>query len=393
MAVKTASLKPGDAGRILAESTGMTEKEVLWMSKIAELDALARDDDVVWIKSGVVARNFRMYAGILAEFIDKDPKSPLYRGRPGCEEDAGRRCVLHPDHMPMMCLERIRHATPQSVIAHAYGISQSSVSRYSDYVEAFLEKTLPAGDAISERMNEARTVGEVQAVLAKALAAVEKAAGLAPGSLGRPGKTLPRNRVVRDGTHVPRENPKDPDESRACQSGKKKRPTNNVLITVNERGDILEVSDYVPGSTHDLELLRSSPAKMGIVSRSLEGKSGAMLCYEYGDKGFQGMQNDHPGAVVRIPAKRPRKPGKLTEVQKALSAACSRVRIVVECAIGRCKRYKCLRYPVRRTAKNARRTLVVVTGLVNLHMLTHGYDKSRNHRKGKKPGPKTARSR
>ena len=156
---------------------------------------------------------------------------------------------------------------------------------------------------------------------------------------------------------------------------------------------IVGVSDYAPGSTHDLELLRSSPPRPGTVSRSLEGKSGAMLCYEYGDKGFQGMQNDHPGAVVRIPAKRPRKPGRLTKTQKALGAACGRVRVAVECAIGWCKRHKCLRYPARRAAGKSRRTLVAVAGLVNMHRLTHGHDKSRNHRKGRKPGPKTARSR
>ena len=53
------------------------------------------------------------------------------------------------------------------------------------------------------------------------------------------------------------------------------------------------------------------------------------------------MQNDHPGDVVRTSAKRPRKPGRLTKAQKALSAACGRVRVAAECAIGRCK-YKCL---------------------------------------------------
>ena len=81
-------------------------------------------------------------------------------------------------------------------------------------------------------------------------------------------------------------------------------------------------------------MLRSSLPRLRIVSRFLEGKSGAMLCCEYGDKGFQGMQNDHLGAVVRTPAKRPRKPGNLTKTQKALSAACSRVRVAVERAIG-----------------------------------------------------------
>ena len=140
--------------------------------------------------------------------------------------------------MLLMHLERIRHATTPSVLAHACGISQSSVSRYSDYVEAFLGKNLPTGDDLAERINRARPAGP----------------------------------------------------TRRC---------------------------HATGSCATARTFRGRSPK----TRTKERR---------------------PEAVVLTPAKRP---------------------------------------------------LVAVAGLVNMHRLTHGHDKSRNYRKGKKPEPKTAHSR
>ena len=389
---KLPTLERGDAGRMLAELTGMPKEDAMALFKIAELDEFIEDPEVLWRKTGVESRNFHLTADALAAYMAKDPDAPMYPGKPGYEECAGRRCRLYPRHMLLLCLERIEQAEPQAIIGDAYGISQSTVSRYADYVEGVLAKVLPTGDNIHDRVSKADTVEEVQSVNAEAMEDFEKAAGAAPGSAGRPGKTLPHNRIIHDGTHVPRQRPKDKDERRDCYSGKKKRCTDNVVLTVNSRGVILCISDYAPGSTHDLALLRSSKQDLGLVTRCLEGKSQAMKCYEYGDKGFQGLQNDHPGGVVRIPVKRP-KGGKLTAAQKRHNSMVGKGRIVVEHSIGRCKFKKALAYPVRRAHEKARRLVVVISGLVNLHLLTGSPDRARNHRKGKKPGPKTARSR
>ena len=52
-----------------------------------------------------------------------------------------------------------------------------------------------------------------------------------------------------------------------------------------------------------------------ILAGRLVGKSGAVTIYEYGDKGFQGLQKLHPGAVVRTPAKKTKGKG-LTKTQR-----------------------------------------------------------------------------
>ena len=129
---------------------------MLRVAKTAELDALARDEGAVWVKGGATMKNFRIYADMLYNYMTDDPQALLCRGKPGCGEDAGRRRVPRPDHVLPMYLERVRHATPRSVPAHAHGISRSGVGKHSDCAEAFLEN-LPAGD-LAERTNGAPTV-------------------------------------------------------------------------------------------------------------------------------------------------------------------------------------------------------------------------------------------
>ena len=385
-------LEQGEAGRLVSEYMGLPEKEALELAKIAELDRFIGNRAVLWRKAGAELENFVLVADALSAIMAVDPKAPLYKGKPGREEDAGRRCILYPRHMLLLFMERMRQATPQWVIGDAYGISQSSVSRYCEYVESVLVKILPTGDNLADRMSKARTVEQVQSVSNEAMEDLEKLAGAEPGSAGRPGKTLPHNRLIHDGTHIPRQRPKDKGERKDYYSGKKKRHTDNIVCTVNSNGAILWISELMPGSTHDLSVLRTSKQDLGLVTSCLKGESRAMKCDEYGDKGFQGLQDDHHGARVYTPVKRPRN-GKLTEKQKRYNKRQGRKRIGVEHTFGACKLFKMIKHAVRRMREKARRTVVLISGMVNLHIFTNSRSKARNHRKGKKPGPKTARSR
>ena len=201
-------LEQGDTGRLVSEYTGLPEKEVLELAKIAELDRFIMDPAVLRRKTGVEAENFALFTDALSARMAADPKAPLYKGKPG-REDAKRGCFLYPRHMLLMCLERARHATPQWVIGDAYGINQSSVSRCCEYVESVLVKMLPTMDNLAERMSKARTVGQAQSVATEAMEDLERDAGAEPDSTDRPGKTLPYNRLIHDGTHISRQRPKD----------------------------------------------------------------------------------------------------------------------------------------------------------------------------------------
>ena len=114
-------------------------------------------------------------------------------------------------------------------------------------------------------------------------------------------------------------------------SGKKKRHTRKVQIIVNEHGVVREVSDSVPGATHDRELFRQSGAAAAIPKATITG----------GDAGYQGMQDDLPDHSVITPFKKS-KLHPLTEDQQLLNQEFSRTRIIVENVLAQFKHFKAL---------------------------------------------------
>ena len=92
-----------------------------------------------------------------------------------------------------------------------------------------------------------------------------------------------------------------------------------------------------------------------------------------------------------MPAFKPRG-GEQTKTQKAENKAINRVRISIEHSNGRLKAYAAVRGRHHGKSERLARSLNVITGLVNLHLLTGSPDPANTHRKGKKPGPKTSRN-
>ena len=294
----------GEMVRFFADRAGVSEDETEAGAIVIVMDKWIKNEKVLRMKTGVEPKNFRLLSGALSRYMERDPGSALYWGKPGSEESAGRRSALAPRHALFMYLEYVRHGMSQDYVAAVHKISQSSASRYFEYVEKALSELLPTGDNMAERIRRARTADQVQQAAAGALAGLEEAAGAEPGSAGRPGRTLPRGTVMHDGTHVPRERAKDRAERDASYPGRKKAYTNNVVLTTNRGGLIIGVSGYAPGSTHDLTLLRGSGADLGLVTRCMEGRSSAMRVVELADGGFRGLERDHPGSAVRMPSGR-----------------------------------------------------------------------------------------
>ena len=68
-------------------------------------------------------------------------------------------------------------------------------------------------------------------------------------------------------------------------------------------------------------------------------------------------------------------------------------RVVVENTIRKINTFAWVRNPGHRIKGKFRRGPGVITSIVNLRIMTGANREPRTHRKGKKPGPKTARSR
>lgn len=322
--------------------------------------------------------------------MDKDPNAMLYWGKEGMESSAGRRCALAPRHMLFLYLEYLRHGASQDYVASAHRISQTSACRYFAYVQHALAAMTPTADNLSEMLQKAETEEEVQQVAARALNKLEVAAGVKPGSAGRPGKTLPGNVLSWDGVEVLVERPTDKDERKDCHSGKAKTTTRKSDMAFTRSGLLIGHSGFAPGSTHDLTLLRQSEPDLGLITKCIRGKSDAMKITELADKGFRSLEKHYPEAVVKIPLRRA-KSG--TKTARAYNHSINSKRVIAENSFRKLKTFARLQNRVRRNKEKLREMINVITGLVNLRIMTSANREPRTHRKGKKPGLKTARNR
>ena len=383
--------KLGDAAKFLAEVSGLSEYDAVMLADLVMIDRSIANLKVLEARTGVRYDNFRLKEAALIKRMDGDPNSPLYWGKEGMESSAGRRCVLAPRHMLFLYLEYLRHGASQDYVSSAHCISQATASRYFEYVEQALSEMLPTADNMTARLQKARTEDQVQKVAGQALADFEEAAGAEPGSAGKPGKTLPGNVSSTDGVDIPKERPTDKVEQKECYSGKRKSHTSKVDMVTNSEGLALGMTELAPGSKHDLALLRESEPDLGLITRCVKGQSAAMVIVELFDKGFRGVESHHPGSVVKIPL--PRKKSN-TKKAKAYNRRVNSGRAIIENAFRRHKTFARMRNRVRAHQKEREEDVInVITGLVNLYILTGAGREPRTHRKGKKPGPKTARSR
>jgi hypothetical protein len=170
---------------------------------------------------------------------------------------------------------------------------------------------------------------------------------------------FPQVRLVVDGKEQRIQRPQQDDAARKpYYSGKKKAFTLKCQVAVGPDGLIESVSDSVPGSTHDLTLLRQTQ----LLDRLGAGE-GMM-----GDKGYDGIKDDYPQVPIVLPFKA-RRNLPLAEHHKAFNKVVGRYRIVVEHAIAQLNRFTVLRQvfrgrPRRHKADHSR-VVRVVAGLVN----------------------------
>ena len=137
-------------------------------------------------------------------------------------------------------------------------------------------------------------------------------------------------------------------------SGKRKAHTVKTQIVVNEKGRIRQVSDSVPGSTHDLTLLRQSGLTMQL-------PPGVPLV---ADCGYRGMQNDFPNHSVILPY-RPQPGEKLTPEEKDHNQIVSTIRVVVENTIAELKHFQALATKFRHCFERYKQVFDAIVGIVN----------------------------
>ena len=165
---------------------------------------------------------------------------------------------------------------------------------------------------------------------------------------------FPEVKVIIDGKEQPFQRPRGWEQQKPFYSGKKKRHTVKNQVVCTPDGRIGGVSVTVPGSTHDLTMMRGS----GVLDRLDEGE-GVMA-----DKAYTGSQGDRPGVPLIVPAKATRG-HPLTEEQKAANRVISGFRVVIEHVMAQLNRFQALKQVFRSAFERHTRAIRVVAALVD----------------------------
>jgi hypothetical protein len=147
---------------------------------------------------------------------------------------------------------------------------------------------------------------------------------------------FPEVRLVVDATEQSFHRLKGWDNQKPFYSGKRKRHTIKAQLICTPSGRVGSVGPSVPGSVHDLTLLRGSGCADG-----LGPQDGVMA-----DLAYVGLADDRPGLRVVLPHKAG-KDAPLTGEQKAYNRRLSRSRVVVENLLARLKVFQVLRQTFR----------------------------------------------
>jgi hypothetical protein len=164
--------------------------------------------------------------------------------------------------------------------------------------------------------------------------------------------------VFLDGTERPIQRPKEAKRQTANYSGKKKRHTRKNIILSTRKRRIGYLSPTVEGKEHDFQIVKETrlpdhiPKKVRIRV----------------DSGFQGLLKEFPGHLVSIPRKKP-KGRPLCQTFKEQNRRKSRIRILVEHAIGGVKRFNIVSHVFRNKQENVDdRAMLITCGLWNYHL-------------------------
>jgi hypothetical protein len=137
-------------------------------------------------------------------------------------------------------------------------------------------------------------------------------------------------------------------------SGKKKTHTVKTQVSVSPNGAFQSISESVPGSMHDLSLLRQT----GLLHR-LNANEAAML-----DKGYDGIKGDWPQRTCYLPYKA-RRGQPLTQEQKEYNRHIAKYRIVVEHSFAQVGAFQSLSQVFRHDISRHNQLFRIVAHLVN----------------------------
>ena len=168
----------------------------------------------------------------------------------------------------------------------------------------------------------------------------------------------PELSILIDGVEQPKQRPQDKKKRKSDYSGKKKRHTLKQVVMTTPNGLILHQSPACGGRMHDFKVFKEQMA-------SVFEPWSQLRTTLYSDSEFTGIDKLNLPVQTRV-VERARRNHPLTPEQKDRNRVRSRIRVKVEHAIGRRKKYKIMADLYRNSDADYEGISTVVAGLVNL---------------------------
>src|SRR5674476_1093002 len=265
--------------------------------------------------------HFRNFSGLeLQEFdtlnLKIKEKYDIYEQKRLFRENRKRAVGAgHPFNLPLtdrlLMLLIYYHMYPSStLLGYLFCVSQTSVLKTIRKLEPLVSEVLPLPRKEHDKVRKLQTVDEIEAM-------------------------FPGFKAFLDATEQEVPRPKSKRKRKTHYSGKRKKHTVKIQITVNGNGLIVHKAGHAVGSTHDYTLYkRSHPDLPDNVRLGL-------------DLGYKGIGKDYPKLNCVLPIKR-KNPGRgkrgvkgpeLFAEQKAFNKELSKERVVVEHINSRVKKF------------------------------------------------------
>ena len=269
-------------------------------------------------------RTEALYPKYMVERLSrKDRKRKIGAGRPFKLPLKGRL---------LMFLIHYRLYITSTLIGFLFNLDQSNVLKNIRVLDPLVKECIPIPKKLYERAKRARTVDEVE-------------------------EYFPGFKAFIDATEQEIPRPKDKRKRRSHYSGKRKKHTVKMQLTVNSKGLIIHKTPHARGRRHDYDIFKTNhPRVPPEVNCNL-------------DCGYEGVQKDCPETNTTTPYKRRRGMGELTMEQKSFNYELAKERVVVEHTISRMKKFRIMGDEFRNRLRWYDRAADIVSGLVNLRIM------------------------
>ena len=332
------------------------------------LDEYIQNDDLLYALTLLKPEMFEYIVYKVEKYIKKHG-GKMYYDDEVRSSNPGNRSKLKMRYEVFICLFRKRSNDVPVVIGALFGMHRTTVDRQCDFLDEVLEKVLPGTGAIGKRLRAIKTSEEY----------LEFTGG----------------KIMHDGTLVATHDSSDADNLETPGwSGKHGRPGFLTVISCIGNGLLVAKTGTVPGNWHDMKVFKRDLPNLGLFH--MEGKphneesAKVMRSLEnYMDKGFIGIEKHCEYINAKIPTKGKNKKSPkeikaahrsgdkkaiaealgLTVEQLDVNRSLSSTRSLIECMIGRLKKWEITSGTFRGTASDLNRQIEILSGIVNLEIL------------------------